>query len=287
MVMGLVKQGLVMQQKSLINSFNSDGYLYLKDFFDKDVVTSILHEAKQIFFNQFVRTKLTTKSFDKLSTNEFDYLLFDFFEKDIQSYIYCGKQVQHLISLHRLSLNEKIMNVLGQVGIVQPIISTRPVMYFNHKKLSRERVYHSVDAHQDWRSMQGSLNAAVLRVPLTEISKKLGALRVVPKSHKRGLVTSNVEHGFGFVNLSNEDQQNMIDVEMNLGDALLFSSFLIHQSGDNISDTPRWSCHFRYNDINEKTFIDRGYPHPYIYKPDSTLITKNFPSLKHIQSIFS
>jgi ectoine hydroxylase-related dioxygenase (phytanoyl-CoA dioxygenase family) len=208
------------------------------------------------------------------------------FDEDIECLSNCGKQAQHLISLHSLSLNTNIVQLLKQMRLKTPIISTRPVLYFNHPKLAKQKVFHTVDAHQDWRSMQGSLNSVVIWIPLVDIKKELGALEILPKSHLDGLRTDHVENGFGMVSLSEEEKERIISVEINAGDVLLFSSFLIHQSGNNITNKPRWSCHFRYNDLDESTFIQRKFAHPYIYKPIEELITKDFPSKEDLSKIY-
>ena len=124
--------------------------------------------------------------------------------------------------------------------------------------------------------MQGSLDSVVVWIPLTAIGKSLGALEIVPGSQRRGLLTSKVEDGFGLVDAFRDDE--FVPVETEVGDALFFSSFLVHRSGNNVTSSIRWSCHFRYNNLDEETFIRRGYPHPYIYKPDDRLITPAFPS---------
>src|SRR5690606_25293337 len=152
-------------------------------------------------------------------------------------------------SLHLLSLNSKIIELLHQVGLQNPVVSTRPVLYFNHPKLAKKKVFYKVDAHQDWRSMQGSLNAVVIWLPLVDINKDLGALEVLAGSHFHGLRTDHIENGFGMVKLDKKEESQVSSIEVKTGDILLFSSFLIHQSGDNITDKPRWSCHFRYNDL--------------------------------------
>ena len=77
-----------------------------------------------------------------------------------------------------------------------------------------------------------------------------------------------------------------VPIEVEVGDALFFSAFLLHQSGTNVTDSIRWSCHFRYNNLQEPTFIDRGFPHPYIYRPQEDLITKDFPSQAQIFKTF-
>lgn len=269
------------------NSYQKNGYLILNDFFQESEIDLVLEDAKSIFIRQFILKKyLETESIHLLNIKEFNELLFRLCDEDIECLMNCGKQIQHLISLHRLSLKNKIIEVLKELKIGSPTICTRPVMYFNHPRLAKEKVYHTVDAHQDWRSMQGSLNSVVLWIPLTNIGRELGALKVLPSSHINGLRTSEVNKGFGMVNLSQEENKNLIDVELKKGDALLFSSFLIHQSGDNITDEPRWSCHFRYNDLDEPTFIQRKYAHPYAYYPKEELITDNFPKKELLEKIF-
>lgn len=156
--MNLVKQDLAMQQEKMIDLYNKDGFVHLKDFFNKDEISKILNEAKTVFYNQFVRLGITKLNFEDLTTQDFDMLLYEFFVKDLKSFTNTGKQVQHLMSLHSLSLKDKVVEALYEIDLENPVISTRPVMFFNHEKLSKERVYYSVDAHQDWRSMQGSLN---------------------------------------------------------------------------------------------------------------------------------
>ena len=129
--------------------------------------------------------------------------------------------------------------------------------------------------------MQGSLNAMVVWVPLVDIGKDLGALEIVPKSHVLGLLESVENDWYRTVEGTADDKY--VSVEVKAGDALFFSAFLLHRSGNNITDSVRWSCHFRYNDLAEPTFIERKYPNPYIYKPEQDLITKDFPDPKQIQ----
>ena len=54
-------------------------------------------------------------------------------------------------------------------------------MYFNHPKLAKEEVYYKVFPHQDWRSMQGSLDSVVIWTPLNQIDSDMGPLNIIPK----------------------------------------------------------------------------------------------------------
>jgi len=274
--------------KEQLEFFRNNGYLLLEDFLPKEAVQAVLMDAKNIFLRQFLAKGYTTyQALETISESEFNNCMFRLFEEDFECLANCGKQAQHLISLHALSLNEKILTLLNEFGLAATVISTRPVLFFNHPKLAKQKVFHTVDAHQDWRSMQGSLNSVVIWIPLINIDKSLGALEILPGSHHDGLRTDHIDHGFGMVALSDAETEQLLSVEVKVGDALLFSSFLIHQSGENSSDSPRWSCHFRYNDLEEPTFIERKYAHAYIYKPMEELITKDFPKTEDLLKIYS
>jgi phytanoyl-CoA hydroxylase len=276
-----------MIQQEQLEKFWEDGYLHIPDFLNFDDVNQVILDAKSVFLNQFIRRNYIENTLlSEVSNDDFDIMLFRLFDEDIETTMNCGKQIQHLISLHKLALSDRLLSLLSLIGLEFPSISTRPVLYFNHPKLAKEKFYYKVDPHQDWRSMQGSLNSVVIWVPLMNIEKPLGALEVLPFSHKVGLMADSLENGFGLVSLSDNQKNEMRSVEVKLGDILIFSSFLIHQSGENILPTPRWSCHFRYNDLKETTFIERGYPHAYIYRPIEKLLTPNFPSQKQLLNIF-
>jgi len=274
--------------KEQLDFFKKNGYFLLEDFLPKDAVNTVLREAKTIFLRQFIEKGYTAKSnLDELTEPEFNSFMYRLFEEDVECIVNCGKQAQHLISLHALSLDAKIVELLHQTGMNAPVISTRPVLFFNHPKLAKQKVYHTVEAHQDWRSMQGSLNSVVIWIPLINIDKSLGALEILPGSHLDGLRTDHIDHGFGMVALTEKETGELLSVEVKAGDALLFSSFLIHQSGDNVTESPRWSCHFRYNDLEDPTFIQRKYAHAYLYKPMEELITKDFPNPNDLLKIYS
>ena len=107
--------------------------------------------------------------------------------------------------------------------------------------------------------MQGSLNSTVVWFPLVDVNKDLGALEVIPKSHRWGLLES--EQNDWYREIKGLEDDKYVSVEVEAGDVLFFSSFLVHRSGNNVTDKIRWSCHFKYNDLDEQTFIEKGHPH--------------------------
>jgi phytanoyl-CoA hydroxylase len=264
-------------------AYKENGYLLVKGFFDVEEIDRIRSDAKQIFVSQMRRLGLVHA--DDLPETEFERGMYALFEADLQAFTNCGKHAQHLISLHRLSLDDRMVGLLRALGLESPNISTRPVLYFNSPRLAKKEVYHRLTAHQDWRSMQGSLDSVVVWVPLVPIDRALGALEVLPRSHTRGLLPAEMSDGYGHI-ATPIDTAAFVPVEVEKGDALAFSTFLVHQSGTNVTSGIRWSCHFRYNNLRERTFIERGLPHPYIYKPSEELITSGFPDPAQLDQVF-
>jgi ectoine hydroxylase-related dioxygenase (phytanoyl-CoA dioxygenase family) len=111
--------------------------------------------------------------------------------------------------------------------------------------------------------MESSMDSIVLWVPLVDVNYDNGAIIIYPKSHKSGVLPFNANGGFAEVEYEGE----FIQPELFVGDIVIFSTLLVHKSGDIINDTIRWSCHYRYTNMLDNDYIKRGFPNPYIYKP--------------------
>lgn len=264
------------------STYRQRGFLHFRGLFGRKEVETLRRDAMRVFDYQIEARE--TREQASPSERDWEESLFRFFRDDVARFANCGKQIQHLISLHRLSLDPRILDVLRGLGVAFPNICTRPVLFFNSRHLATKEVYWRVFAHQDWRSMQGSLNSIVVWIPLHDIDRRLGALEVVPESHRLGLLATEVVERFGKVDGFVDADFQSIEAEQ--GDMLVFSSFLVHRSGTNTTDSIRWSCHFRYNDLAESSFIERGYPHAYIYHPVDDLLTPNFPVAGEVGKLF-
>ncbi|MFT6202688.1 MAG: phytanoyl-CoA hydroxylase [Spirosomataceae bacterium] len=268
-------------------SFWENGYSLIKNLFDPEEVINIRKKSIAMAQRQLVAVGLLDKLNPELPEEEFNKLFFELFDKYPERIISTGKHIQHGMDLHRISLDKRIEEGLNDIGLSFPNICTRPMLFFNARKLAKKQVYWKTDPHQDWRSMQGSLNAIVVWLPLIDVPMSLGALEIVPKSHKFGLRTNQFTDGFGTLPPEEAEKHSWEPVEVKAGDALFFSSMLYHRSGSNDTENGiRWSCHFRYNDMDEPTFIERGFPHPYIYHPNPDIITPDFPTEQDIEKAY-
>lgn len=265
-----------------VTAYRDAGYVIRPGLFSADEVAGLRADALDVFRRQLVRHGLIGT--EPASEAELTPALYRYFAEHTAEFASCGKQIQHLISLHRSSLDARVLDVLTELGLEQPNISVRPVMFFNSPKLATEDFYWKTPPHQDWRSMQGSLDSVVVWVALVDVDEALGALEIVPGSHRRGLIADRFENGFG--QTAEYADSDFERAEMGAGDALFFSSFLVHRSGTNTTDAIRWSAQFRYNNLAEATFVDRGYPHSFIYRSVDELMTPDFPRREDVERVF-
>jgi phytanoyl-CoA hydroxylase len=238
-------------QEKLLN----EGYIILRNFFDPTIVKKIRRQAEKIFQLQF----------DYFGYDEsFDSNMFKLFSEHQEIFINCGKLIQTgLIELYELAVDKKLVYELKKLGLSFPNLCTRPVLFFNHPKLAKEEIYYKTPPHQDWPSMLSSSDSLVVWIPLVDVNDKNGSIIVWPKSHLLGVLPYKIVGGFAKVEIDGES----IQPELQVGDILIFSTLLVHSSGDIKDNSIRWSCHFRYTNMNDNKFLKMGFPNPYIYKP--------------------
>ena len=75
----------------------------------------------------------------------------------------------------------------------KPIESTNPMLMMNDSRKSRASI--NLPFHQDFRSMQGSLNSIVVWIPLLDVRDIDGPIEIILKSHKLGLLKSKNQNG--------------------------------------------------------------------------------------------
>ena len=252
--------------------FDKNGFIMESKFFDKTITKSIKDDIFCVFHNIFNKNNQSQKH-NKIKS--IDQLVEEIYLNDYQSFLGAIRACQNLLSLVRLSTEEKIQMMLKDIGLTKPIQSTPPMLMINSPKLSKIDSHHRTPPHQDWRSIQGSLDSIVVWIPLIDVDHDLGALKIVPSSHSNGLKKSVKDEWFRKLKHPPDDNQ-FIDVEMNEGDVLFFSTFLIHKSGNITSDKMRWSVQFRYNNLDEESFIMNKYPNPYQIKVNDQIINQEF-----------
>ena len=241
-----------MQQKEQLKK---EGYVILKGFFGAEYIEDLRKKAESIFKIQFERFGFK---------GDFKENMIRLFTEQEETFINCGKIIQTgLLELYKLPLDERLINKIKELGLDFPNLCTRPVLFFNHPKLAKEEIYYKTPPHQDWSSMLSSMDSLVVWVPLVDVGKNNGSIIIWPKSHLEGPLPFVANGGFASVQTEGDGLQT----ELEIGDIVIFSTLLVHSSGEILDDSIRWSCHYRYTNMLDEDYINRGFPNPYIYKP--------------------
>jgi phytanoyl-CoA hydroxylase len=164
------------------------------------------------------------------------------------------------------SLDDSIYSLLARcermVSGVALFLGGEPA-HFHSKLMQKEpKVGGAWEWHQDYGYWyrDGFLFPDMLSVltALTPATRQNGCLQVIRGSHKLG----RIEHGVagGQVGADNErveeslKRMELVYVEMNPGDTLIFHSNLLHRSDSNRSDSARWSLISAYNLITNRPY---------------------------------
>ena len=162
-----------------------------------------------------------------------------------------------------LTRSQRMVNAVEQL-----LDGDAPVCHFHSKLMQKEpKVGGAWEWHQDygyWYKNEFLLPDQMISVmvAVTHANTENGCLQVLKGSHKMG----RVEHGFSgeqvgasqrYVDLAMKTME-LVYVEVEPGDALIFHSNLLHRSAANLSDLSRWSlisCYNRQSNVpyNEKS----------------------------------
>jgi phytanoyl-CoA hydroxylase len=174
---------------NLKSKLDKDGYVILDNFFNKVEITQLKRNAKEIFQIQF--NALGYDTFSGYNEEEvFKQNMIRLFNEHEEIFKNCGKLIQTgLINLYHIGFSNKLISTLKfDLGLEYPNMCTRPVLYFNHPRLAKEEVYYKSPLHQDWPSIESSLNSLVVWVPLLDVDMENGSLILFPGSHKNGVL---------------------------------------------------------------------------------------------------
>ena len=191
-----------------------------------------------------------------------------------------------LVSLYELYLHPNVRAFAESVGIGFPVFQTAPVMHVMSKSLKVPGGYQGFGSHQDWPTLQGSLDTVTVWIPFVEVDRDRFTLEIVPGSHTGGLYPyARRDHIFE-VDPAHYDAEGFVPVEAAPGDVVFMSSFAVHRSGTRGDERLRVSTSMRYENAAEPHFVERCYPFAHKRSVVGQLITPDFPSPEQVRRIF-
>ena len=262
----------------MLTDFQRNGYVIVKNFFAKDVLDQIVSDVKSVF-----QIKLES---DNIQYKNEDIELIKYYQTHSDGFIGCMREIQKLPLIHNLGTTKRVIEILNKIGLRKPVVSQEPIIMLNNEETSRKTGDWKTPVHQDWRSRQGSLNSITCWIGLKDVTKELGPVEIIPGSHLKGLLPAEKDDWYMHIPEKYWKEEDFISVPINAGDAIIFSQLLVHRSGTNVSDKMRYSLQYRYDDIFEKTFVERNYPNSRGSQPSYDLITSDFPRESDIENCF-
>lgn len=259
--MVLVNQDLAMQNtnKSIRETFNHEGFYIFKSLLSYGDIVAITQSIHQLFLKQLHFLNINNSECNA----SLDTSIKTLFDANIERYIQTISACSRIDTLQRVFYSEKIKQALEALNYKETLIPTSPVFHIMSSSLKIPNGYYGLDAHQDWPSMQGSLDSVIFWLPLVDISEDLNPVEVLPKSHLLGVLPSELGKNEAVVKSSSIQEENFVAVEANRGDLVTFSSFLVHRSSHKSNGGIRIACSLRYENLNDPTFIERGFPTAY------------------------
>jgi len=208
------------------------------------------------------------------------------FNHDLKVYLATLTLCAKLTSLYELYMHPNVRAFVAAIGLEFPVFQTAPVMHLMSKALKVPNGYQGFGAHQDWPTLQGSLDTVTVWVPFVDIDANLFTMELIPGSHKGGLYPYTRRDHIFEVNPECYDAKDFVPVEALRGDIVFMSSFTIHRSSLKGDDRLRVSTSWRYENAAEPHFIERAYPFGQKRSVIPDLITPDFPSHEQVRKIY-
>jgi len=265
--------------------YAEDGYCILKDYFAHQQIARVYDDIMAVFARQLRRLGIAES--DRRDAEGLRQNLTALLNADRDAYLGAARQTQLLPSIHHLTTSPAIVATLEALGLAAPVVSTKPVCHFMTEALKIPGGYLRVPPHQDWRSMQGSLDAVVLWISLVDIDADSYPVECLPGSHKWGLLNTVPHQATPMADDARVRDEDFVALYPKRGDLVVFSGFLVHRTAERGDERVRLSMSLRYNNAAEPHYVAHGYPTPYKYDYQLELLFEDFPAEQDVRQIFT
>jgi phytanoyl-CoA hydroxylase len=270
---------------NLRSQYEEFGYVHIRGLYDPNKMNALLVQVHDIFAQSMESVGIAYRR--QQNGRIESQALYQLFDQRRDVYVECIRAVQNLTQIFALGTTEILDGYIRSLGLRTPVFASRPILTMSSARTSTQIGHWKTPVHQDWRSIQGSLNSVVVWISIDDVSEKRGRIEVLPRSHLGGLRDAVPDDWYMRIENQDLESQAFIPIATSAGDALIFSMFLVHRSGENLEDEHRCALQYRFNDASDPTWISRGYPTAYNSdRPDTRLITPDFPTRRQLAEIF-
>ena len=239
-------------------AYERDGYVIAKGVMPADPVQDCLRDLDQLFLDQLQARRQADPGplFERALA---------LFHADLAQYKKVLASLWRLQSVGNLFAQPCMTAYLKEVfGFGTVFMPGGQSVHLQSHELKIPDGYFGLAAHQDWPSVQGSLDGMVAWVPLCRVGEGSFPLEIVPGSHRRGLRAPTDGNTADKWVVQEYADHDFVPLSAEPGDVVFFSNFTIHRSGlRGPARHVRLACSARYDNGAEPSFIERGYPTAY------------------------
>ena len=248
---------------NIYKQFNEAGFYIAKNLLDQKSICKTNESVKQHFDNQLMLlgSKLPKDIFDSMKLLH---------HLDIERYKKTVGSLWRKMSIYNLLHHANIQQFVDEnFGIKDIVISGGQVLHVQSESLRIPGGYFGLPAHQDFPSVNGSLDGFVVWVALQNVDKDRYPMEIIPYSHTKGIFpTFKNEHSVMEISHDCYVESDFKPVLCDVGDVVFMSNFLVHRSSQQGDGGLKLACSTRYCNADEPSFINRCYPSAYIRTVD-------------------
>jgi len=269
-----------------IRQYRSDGFCVAAGLLSPRGCRNVLKDIDTVFASQLRAAKLRPAPFKGEVTLHRN--MQKLFSADVNAYLAAARHLSKLLSIQDLLFHESVRTFVKKLGLSLPSVPTSPVVSIMSEKLKIAGGYFGLAPHQDWPSMQGSLDAVIVWAPLMDVTAAKFPLQVIPKSHLQGMWDGVNTASAREIDRQLYKDEDFVPVEASRGDVVFMTTFTVHRTGVTHDGKEcaglRIGCNTRIENTAETTFIKRRFPCAYRRAVERELITKDFPSRAQVKN---
>jgi len=256
-------------------AYRDQGYCVVPDLVPPEAISAALAGIRMVLRQQLGR-------FDLVETGDLEVDMARLLERDVDAYLASLRLGAKLAVVRRILSDVEIEKVCQTLGCRVPTISLDPLFHVMSERLQIPGGYFGFEAHQDWTSIQGALDAITIWLPLLPVTGTSFPLELIPGSHQRGLIEGQITPNLYHVASDQAPDHAFQPMELVPGDVVFMSVWTVHRTRIDGCHGLRMALSNRWEDASEPTFVARDYPCAYKKSVQREWITPDFPSRQAI-----
>ena len=255
--------------------YNENGYIVLKDIIPRSKIDSLLESI----FKLYCKYSNNSDDFQGIQnpwiTELFHTKLIEFRETNPQDFGAIYDTLKTSLPLTQIVTDDNVVDHVARSLEIKPsdLSISEPMCRLDVPSDQR----NAFDWHQDrayFPQNRDGLHGLVCWIPLTDVTKEMGAIHISPKSHLEGnlkLAQDSKQNSLHSTQVPVPQEfvkkYDDISVPVGVGDLILLNMLVFHRSGKNTSNQVRLAIQARFHTSNADDFIPfelNNYYNPYV-----------------------